>query len=348
MNLESLVRPNILRLKPYSSGKSEFSGKAEIFLDTNENPFGDNILNRYPDPLQLQLKKKISEVKSHQFKTEISSDSIALGNGSDELLDQVFRIFCEPKQDSVVVSPPTFGMYEVLANCNDVECISVPLGPDFYLNVEEILQNAKSAKILFLCHPNNPTGNAIPLETVDVFLRDFPGIIILDEAYIDFCPEKSLLPKIKSHPHLIVLQTFSKAWGMAGARLGMAFAHPDVISLFLRIKTPYNINVLTANKAIEKLADPKTVAKEIEILVKERKRMEKELQKIPTVKKVFPSDANFLLIKMENAQAVHQIFLENGIVVRNVSDGKYLRECIRVSVGSPLENDAVIRLLQSL
>ena len=344
MTLSSLLRPNIAKLTPYSSGKSEFSGKADIFLDTNENPFGDGILNRYPDPLQEKVLRELSEQK------KCSSENIVLGNGSDELIDLLVRMFCEPEKDSLVFCSPTFGMYRVAADINAVKSIDIPLDSDFQLDTEKILSFSRAEnfpKILFLCHPNNPTGNAMEQEKVELLLQEFPGIVVIDEAYSDFCSEKSFLSRLSEFPRLVVLQTFSKLWGLAGVRLGMAFASEEIIRVFRSIKAPYNINVLTAEAAHKRLLENKKVIQERDLLLEERKKMRQELERISCVQKIFLSDANFLLVRFSEGNTVYNILLKEGIVVRNFSQKKRLENCLRITVGTPEENEALLKVLQN-
>ncbi|QQS59759.1 histidinol-phosphate transaminase [Candidatus Peregrinibacteria bacterium] len=345
MDLSSLVRPNILRLTSYSSGKSEFSGKACVYLDTNENPFGDNITNRYPDPTQKELVEKIARQKSEQFSCTVLPENIALGNGSDEILDALTRIFCIPKKDAIVFCSPTFGMYRVVADMNDVSHISLPLDDAFDLDVSRILAEAKKAKILFLCSPNNPTGNAMSSKRIEKILREFQGIAVLDEAYIDFCPAKSFLPRLSEFPRLAITQTFSKAWGMAGVRLGMCFSSSEMTSLLFRIKMPYHINVLTAKYVLARLADPSRFLQEQETILLERNRLFRELARFSNVLKIFPSDSNSLLIQFSDSEGVFQYLLSVGIVVRNFSHVPRLNGCLRISIGSPEENTLLLKTL---
>lgn len=347
MNISSLVRPNISRLTPYSSGKAEFSGTAQVYLDTNENPFGDNITNRYPDPIQRKLVEAITRQKSEQFSCSLLPENIALGNGSDEILDAFVRIFCVPGKESIAFCTPTFGMYRVVADMNDVSSLALPLDSSFNLDVPRILDEAKHAKILFLCSPNNPTGNSMSAERIEEILQQFSGIVVLDEAYIDFCPEKSFLPRLSEFPRLAITQTFSKAWGMAGVRLGMCFSSPEITELLFRIKMPYHINVLTAQHALERLQNPSRFQEEQNIILSERSRLEQELPHFSCVLRVFPSDANSLLVQFSHAEEVFHHLLSAGIIVRNFAKVPRLEGCLRISVGSPQENTLLLKTISS-
>ena len=328
-DLASLVRKNILSLKPYSSARDEFSGSEGIFLDANENPFGT--YNRYPDPRQKALKKALSELKN------VPQDQIFIGNGSDEVIDLIFRVFGNPGTDSVIICPPTYGMYEVSANINDIRVIAVPLRDDFQLDIDAILKrihNDDSVKLIFVCSPNNPTGNT--LRDIDTILDNFNGIVVIDEAYIDFCPESSHLGNIQRYPNLIVMQTFSKAWALAGARVGIAYAQPEIIALMNKTKPPYNVSKLNQEAALKALSKKKTTKNRIATILEQKKMLIQELPKIAFVKKVYPSDANFLLVEMENANVVYNRLVEKKVITRNRSS--QVKNCIRITVGSPEEN----------
>jgi histidinol-phosphate aminotransferase len=340
MEIANLVRPNIRKLVPYSSARSEFKGKAEIFLDANENPF-ETGLNRYPDPLQWKLKAAISKLKG------VPAEQIFLGNGSDEAIDLVVRIFCEPRQDHILILPPTYGMYQVSADIADVGIRSVSLTPDFQPDVEAILAAADAhSKILFICSPNNPTGNDVELERIRSLCAQFQGIVVVDEAYIDFSKQASCTNLLAEFPNLIVMQTFSKAWGMAGIRLGMAFASTEIIQLFNKVKPPYNINQLTQQIALEALETSYDDYKQLlSTLLSERERLVQGLRELPFVEKVFPSDANFMLIKMDDPNRTYQYLVEEGIIVRNRNTVHLCAGSLRITVGRPEENDALLNAL---
>ena len=338
-DLASLVRKNILSLKPYSSARDEFSGSEGIFLDANENPFGT--YNRYPDPRQKALKKALSELKN------VPQDQIFIGNGSDEVIDLIFRVFGNPGTDSVIICPPTYGMYEVSANINDIRVIAVPLRDDFQLDIDAILKrihNDDSVKLIFVCSPNNPTGNT--LRDIDTILDNFNGIVVIDEAYIDFCPESSHLGNIQQYPNLIIMQTFSKAWALAGARVGIAYAQPEIIALMNKTKPPYNVSKLNQEAALKALSKKKTTKNRIATILEQKKMLIQELPKITFVKKVYPSDANFLLVEMENANAVYNRLVEKKVITRNRSS--QVKNCIRITVGSPKENRILLAELKKM
>lgn len=338
----SLVRPSIARLKPYSSARDEFEGDSAVFLDANESPY-DSGVNRYPDPLQRQLKQRIAAIKG------VDAGRIFLGNGSDEVLDLIFRAYCEPGQDNVIILPPTYGMYKVLADLNGVECREVLLNEDFQPDADAILRAADGhSKVLFLCSPNNPSGNAFSVETMEKLLHGFNGLVVVDEAYIDFCPARTLLPRLAEFPRLIVTQTFSKAYGMAGIRLGMAFASEEVVSVLNRIKPPYNINNLTQRFALERLADISQVQRQVVELIAERGGLAAGLTYIPFVEKVFPSDANFLLIRVDDADLRYRQLVEAGIVVRNRSSQPLCHNCLRITVGTAEENARLLQAMKQL
>lgn len=334
MNIENFVRPNILRLKPYSSARSEFSSSDGIFLDANENPFGT--FNRYPDPNQTELKKKLSFIKN------IPTENIFVGNGSDEVIDLALRIFCNPREDSVIICPPTYGMYEVCANINEVKTINIPLEKNHQLDMETILRTP--AKMIFLCSPNNPTGNV--LKQVDVILKQFQGIAFIDEAYIDFSESESWLRKIYEYPNLIVSQTLSKAWGQAAIRIGIAFANKEIISLYNKIKPPYNVSKLNQEEALTALNGLEEYSQNIQLLLGERDRVVEELNKSSVVKHIFPSDANFILVQVSDANAIYQQLIEQNIIVRNrhsVAD-----DCLRITIGNPDQNTQLIKAFNNL
>lgn len=344
MNIEDvlkLVRPNILGLEAYSTARDDCgSNQPEIFLDANENPYNNGI-NRYPDPHQKALKAKIAEIK------RISADSLFLGNGSDEAIDLVYRVFCVPGASNAVSIAPSYGMYEVAAAMNDIEFRKVQLRPDFSMDTEAMLSAADSkTRLMFICSPNNPTGNSFPVEQIEDILERFGGVVVLDEAYIDFSVRPSLTSLVKRYPNLIVLQTLSKAWGMAGLRIGLAVADPAVISLMSKVKYPYNINVLAQKMALMKL-DEAAKDKAVAEIVGQRFRLEKELANCPEVRGIYSSDANFLLVRFDNPDEVYERLLAGGIIVRNRSKVPGCDGCLRITVGTPAENDRLLRLLSS-
>lgn len=336
-----LARPNILGLEAYSTARDDCgSNQPEIFLDANENPYNNGI-NRYPDPHQKALKAKISEIKG------IAADSLFLGNGSDEAIDLVYRVFCEPGKSNAVSIAPSYGMYEVAAAMNDVEFRKVRLRPDFSMDTEAMLAATDSkTRLMFICSPNNPTGNSFPAEQIEELLERLGGVVVLDEAYIDFSVRPSLASLVKRYPNLIVLQTLSKAWGMAGLRIGLAVADPAVISLMSKVKYPYNINVVAQKMALMKL-DEAAKDKAVAEIVGQRFRLEKELRKCPEVKGIYSSDANFLLVRFDNPDEVYGRLLAGGVIVRNRSKVPGCEGCLRITVGTPAENDRLLRLLAS-
>ena len=341
MNLNKLLRKNIKNLVPYSSARDEFSGDGKVFLDANENPFNEPY-NRYPDPLQKMLKRKISDIKN------VSREQIFLGNGSDEPIDLLIRAFCEPETDNIVTIDPSYGMYQVAANINNVAIRKVPLSPGFVLDPMNVLHAVDlHTKLIFLCSPNNPSGNNLSRSAMLHIVRNFKGIVVVDEAYIDFSPGKSLLPDLETHQNLVVLQTFSKAWGMAGIRLGMAFAAPEIIAVLNKIKYPYNLNILTQQKALELLENKSVVENWVSTLISERERVAEELGKLEVVQKVYPSDANFLLVAVQNAADLYQKLVKNGIVVRDRSKVHLCADCLRITIGSPNENDQLLNALKT-
>ncbi len=339
--LESLVRPNLLNLKAYSSARSEFKGVAEVLLDANESPW-ETGSNRYPDPLSTDLRVALGQYK------HFNPDQIVFGNGSDELVDQITRIFCNPG-DAVHALPPTFGMYKVAAGIAAAEFRATNLSPDFTIPVAE-LKSAwdEKSKILWLCSPNNPSGNAIDPAVLEDLIRSFPGIVVLDEAYIDFVPELSFLPRLAEFPNLIITQTLSKGWGMAGIRLGAAFAAPFIIRMLNTIKMPYNINVLTRGLALEALRAPQKMQVKVDTLIAERNRLAEELAALDCVDHIFPSVTNFLLVRFKDAARVYQYLLDQGIVVRNQSYQPNAENCLRITAGLAAENDRLLQALRTL
>ena len=331
-DLQQLVRPNIWALKPYSSARDEFTGDKGIFLDANENPFGKK--NRYPDPHQRMLKRALSE------RNHIPVENIFIGNGSDEVIDLVYRIFCEPARDRVILCPPTYGMYEVSANINNVEVIHVPLTDDFELNIDEILSH--DARCLFVCSPNNPSGNR--LRNVERLLEEFRGIVVVDEAYIDFCDDRSFREQLSQYPNLIVMQTFSKAWALASARVGVAYASADIIRLMDRTKPPYNVSAFNQEEALKALSRPEKHQYRLDLILQERVLLEKELTQLSLVHRVFPSDANFLLVEVTDANAIYNYLVTKKVITRNRSS--VVRNCLRITVGTPAENRILLKELQ--
>lgn len=342
MNLNKWVRPNILALKPYSSARDEFSGEAMVFLDANENPF-NGPYNRYPDPLQLTLKEKIAALKG------IPVPSIFLGNGSDEPIDLLIRAFCEPGVHNIVRIDPTYGMYQVAADIHNIGVISVALTVSYQLDAAAVLAAVTpDTRMIFLCSPNNPTGNALEAEAMEQVIRSFAGPVVLDEAYIDFSPDASFLPRLKEFDNLIILQTFSKAWGMAGIRLGMAFAPPEICAVLNKIKYPYNLNILTQHKALELISDEAKKEEWVELLIKERDSLSRELSALPYVSRVWPSDANFLLVTLPNARWAYQSLVEKGIIVRDRSRVLHCENSLRITIGTPEENRILMDALREL
>jgi histidinol-phosphate aminotransferase len=342
-DLDKLVRENIKALTPYSSARDEFSGEAGIFLDANENSLGSPLTkwyNRYPDPHQKELKKAIGRIKN------IAPEYIFLGNGSDECIDLLYRVFCEPQKDNVIICPPTYGMYKVSANINDVEVKEAPLTDDFQLNLAHIEQLAdNNTKLIWICSPNNPTGNSMNREDIETILNNFNGIVAVDEAYINFSKHKSLLLELADYPNLVVLQTFSKAWGMAALRLGMAFASQAIVGLLDKVKPPYNINEATQELVIKASYEIAQVNSMIRELVGLRDALARVLMQMPIVEKVYPSDANFLLVKMKDAGKVYEHLLNRAIVVRDRSRVQFCEGCLRITVGN---EDEITVLMQAL
>jgi histidinol-phosphate aminotransferase len=330
-NINNLIRKNIISLTPYSSARDEYKSSQGIFLDANENPFGS--LNRYPDPYQWRLKQVLSSQK------KITIENILIGNGSDEIIDLVQRVFCEPKEDKIIICPPTYGMYEVYANINNIEVISIPLIYDFQLNTEEIL--AQKAKVLYLCSPNNPTGNS--LKNLEYIIENFNGIVFLDEAYIDFSTEPSLVSKINQYPNLIVSQTFSKARGLAAVRVGIAYANEAIISVLNKVKPPYNVSQLNQETAVKSLADEANFKSNVQLIISEREKLKISLLELDFVAKIYPSEANFLLVEMENATAIYNGLIEQQIITRNRSS--VVKNTIRITIGTPRENQQLLYAL---
>lgn len=339
IDINKLVRQNILNLSPYSSARDEFSGAEGIFLDANENPNGN--YNRYPDPHQAELKSVLAKVKS------VAPENIFLGNGSDEVIDLIYRTFANPGKDKVIICPPTYGMYEVSANINDVEIINIPLLPNFQLDKQAIFETIEqdpAVKLIFICSPNNPTGNLI--EGIEVVIQKFNGIVVVDEAYIDFSPESSKAQSINQYNNLIVFQTLSKAWGLAGTRVGFAFAQSEIIALLNKIKPPYNISTLNQQQAIAKLSHPDEFESERNGILAERERLEQELLQLPIVRKIYPSSANFLLVEVDNANSIYNALVSKNVVVRNRNS--VIKNCIRITIGTKQENNTLLTELKEI
>ena len=339
--LQELTRPNIWSLAPYSSARNEYSGHvAHVFLDANENPYNAPF-NRYPDPLQGEVKQRLAKIKG------VPEECIFLGNGSDEAIDLVYRCFCEPQKDNVVAICPTYGMYEVCADINNVEYRQVMLDEHFQVTAEKLLAATDSnTKVIWICSPNNPTGNNIYREEIMKVIEQFDGLVIVDEAYIEFSSEKTMLQQLASHPNLIVLHTMSKAWGSAAIRLGMAFAQKDIIDIFNKVKYPYNVNLLTQEQAIKRLNDKISVEKWVNMLLLERGRLMQAFAELPICEKVYPTDANFFLAKMTDAQKIYDYLVNKGIIVRNRTRITLCNNCLRVTIGTKDENGELLGALR--
>ncbi len=341
MEIETLARKNIRELVAYSSARSEFKGKAEVWLDANENPF-DTGLNRYPDPLQQEVKAHISELKG------VEPAQIFLGNGSDEAIDLLIRIFCEPRIDHILTLPPTYGMYQVSAAISDIAVRTINLNPDFQPEVAAILETANEhSKLLFICSPNNPTGNRIDPLKIEALLEGFAGIVVVDEAYIDFSVGESCTQLLKKYPRLVVMQTFSKAWGLAGIRLGMAFADERIIHLLNKVKPPYNVNQLTQAAVLTALQNPAETQMRVKTLLTERELLIQTLNASPIVQQVYPSDANFLLVQTADPNGLYRFLIDQRIVVRNRSTVAGCEGCLRFTVGTPAENARLIQQIDT-
>lgn len=343
-DLNELLRDNIKKLVPYSSARDEFKGDASVFLDANENSLGSPLrkwYNRYPDPLQKKVKEKLEEIKG------VPADQIFLGNGSDECIDILIRAVCEPGIDNILIAPPTYGMYQVSADINNVQVKKAPLTPEFQLDLPAI-ENAidDHTKIIFLCSPNNPTGNSLLKEDIEAILNNYFGLVVIDEAYINFSRHRSFIQELKDYPNLVVMQTLSKAWGLAALRVGMAFASEEIIAVMNKIKPPYNINQASQELALQALEEVGQVNDMIREIVKEREDLTKKLQVVPGVLHIFPSDANFLLVKVTAPREIYQYLLEKGIVVRDRSRVELCEGCLRITIGSPMENHKLVEALQ--
>ena len=333
------MRPCIRRMKPYSSARDEFQGEASVFLDANENPY-NSPYNRYPDPTQWAVKKRIAELKG------VKPEQILLGNGSDEPIDLLMRAFCEPREDNIVAIDPTYGMYQVAAEINDVEYRKALLNEAFDLDADLLLKMCdRNTKLIYLCSPNNPTGNSLSREAIYKVIRNFQGIVVLDEAYIDFSAHPSFLGELDQFPNLVLFQTFSKAWGSAGIRLGMAFADPEIIKVLSKIKYPYNVNELSQREALRMLGRAEEVKEWVEALLQERAILSKKLRELPYLKELYPSDSNFILIKVPDATGLYNYLIRSGIVIRNRNSISLCAGCVRITVGTPEENS---RLLEAL
>ena len=341
--LKELTRPNVWALKPYSSARDEYSGvEASVFLDANENPY-NTPNNRYPDPLQRELKALIAPLKG------VKEENIFLGNGSDEAIDLVFRAFCRPGVDNVVAIDPTYGMYQVCAEVNDVEYRKMLLDVYYQFKAGSLLSAIdENTKAIFVCSPNNPTGNSLCRKEIESLLKRFDGLVIVDEAYIDFSSSESLLKDLDKYPNLIVLQTFSKAWGCAAIRLGMAFASPEIIAIFNKIKYPYNVNRLTQEEAIKVLQHPETIKGWVNTLLEERTRVMEEFVKLPCCVRVFPTDANFFLAKVYEATQIYNYLVSEGIIVRNRTNVALCNDCLRITIGTKEENEALLEALRKV
>lgn len=343
--IAQLVRPNIQGLKPYSSARDEFKGNAHVYLDANENSFGSPVVeayNRYPDPLQIDLKERLSQIKG------VPAGNIFIGNGSDEAIDLLLRIFCQPGVDSIIVCPPTYGMYQVSANINEVGIVEVPLTPTFDVDAKAVLAATTAhTKLLFLCSPNNPTGNSLNPNDVEAIVQHFDGIVVIDEAYINYAKQPSFIRLLTRYPNVVVLQTFSKAWGLAALRVGMAYANDEIIGYLNKVKPPYNLNHNSQTLALQALENINWVNTHIQQTVAERTRLEAALKQLNIVSTVYPSDANFVLVKVIDANAIYSFLANNGIVVRNRTNVALCQGCLRITVGTPAENDMLIETLNS-
>ncbi|MDA8734129.1 histidinol-phosphate transaminase [Flavobacteriaceae bacterium] len=345
MNIDTLVRNNVKNMSSYSSARDDYNGLANknlIYLDANESPF-ENGINRYPDNKHKNLKTVISKIKN------INVNQVVFGNGTDEILDLIVRVFCNPNEDKIITLPPTYGMYDVIAKTNGIENIEIPLKSDFSIDSERILDlKTSNIKILFLCSPNSPTGNSFEINLLDNLIKKFNGIVVVDEAYIDFSSQKSLTNLIDKYENLIITQTMSKAYGMAGIRLGMGISNNKIISYINKIKPPYNVNTLTENKALEELNKIDEVKKNIDLVLNQRKLLLSSLEKLDFVEKIYKSDANFLLVKVDNADLRYNQLLDKGIIVRNRSNQPLCQNCLRITIGTKIENNSLIKTLNEL
>lgn len=344
-DINKILRENIKNLTPYSSARDEFTGEASVYLDANENSFGSPLTtnyNRYPDPLQLEVKKRISAIKG------VPPQNIFLGNGSDEAIDILFRAFCRPGIDNVIIVPPTYGMYEVSANINDVAAKRVPLTPEFQLNLEGIAEAIDvNTKLIFVCSPNNPTGNSINRHDIETILTNFSGLVVIDEAYINYARQKTFIQELTEYSNLVILQTLSKAWGLAGLRMGMAFASEEIIEVFNKVKPPYNINEASQQLALEALENVGQVNQWIRETINEREKLVAELIKLPFVVKIYPSDANFVLVKTTDARRIYEHLVNDGIIVRDRSKITLCEGSLRITIGTKQENNILLNALQN-
>lgn len=344
-DLDKLIRENIKNLVPYSSARKEFAGASEIFLDANENSFGSPLarqFNRYPDPLAQKIKEIVAE------RVNVSAAQIFVGNGSDEAIDLLFRVFARPGVDEIITTPPTYGMYEVSANINDIRVKPVLLTADFELDADKVLENVEeNTKLIFLCSPNNPTGNSLKRDSIINILENFDGIVVVDEAYVHFSKQPSFISEIEKYPNLVVLQTFSKAWGLAGLRVGLAFANVEIIELINKVKPPYNISQIAQETLLDALKNKDQVERVVAEIISERELLAENLSKLSFVKQIYPSDANFLLLKMIDASRIYRFLVERGIVVRNRSNVELCENCLRITIGTPVENAALIGAMES-
>jgi histidinol-phosphate aminotransferase len=346
MEISKLLRPHLQQLTPYSSARDEFKGTADVYLDANENAFGstsEDKFRRYPDPYQTALKERIAQIK------DIDPAKIFLGNGSDEPIDLLIRAFCNPGKDKIIITPPTYGMYEVSASINDIGIIKVPLLPDYTLDLEQILEAIEPGiKLIFLCSPNNPTGNSMDVEQILEIIKKFQGLIILDEAYIDFSSRPSMIAELENHQNLVILQTFSKAWGLASLRLGMAFADEEIISILNMIKPPYNINGATQELIMDALGNLDKMKEMLSEVLQQKQLLESMLREISIVKNVYRSDANFFLVKVENAHQVYLNLINKKVIVRDRSRVELCEDCLRITVGTRHENETLIKELKAI
>ena len=340
VDLNKIVRENVLRLAPYSCARDEFEGRNGIFMDANENPYGK--LNRYPDPYQKKLKRAISKFKG------IAEENIFLGNGSDEIIDLCFRVFCNPGRDLAMTFTPTYGMYEVSASVNDITVIKVPLNEKFQIDLPKVKQHLtdKNLKLIFICSPNNPSGNAMRYSDVEYIIKTFNGMVVIDEAYIDFSDQPSFIKLLKKYPNLILLQTFSKAFGLAAVRVGMAFMNKAVIQYFNKLKPPYNISTINQRAALKKLHRTDVVRKQIDKIKRERERLIKTLRKMKIAEKIYPADANFVLVKVKNSTAVYNSLVSKNIIIRNRHS--VVDNCLRITIGKKSENNSLLKALNTI
>jgi histidinol-phosphate aminotransferase len=346
MDINELQRENIKNLKPYSTARDEYKGQASVFLDANENSYGSPLeknYNRYPDPLQLDLKDAISKIKG------VPIENTFLGNGSDEAIDLLYRAFCEPGKDNVIILPPTYGMYEVSANINNVEIRKINLLPNFQLDLDGIAEVVdENTKLIFICSPNNPTGNSIVRTDIETVLANFKGLVVIDEAYINYAKQRTFIKELTEYPNLVVMQTFSKAWGLAALRLGMAFAARPIIDVLNKVKPPYNINQATQDIALEALQNIGQVNDWIKITVEEREKLSANLLELNTVKKVYPSDANFILVEVDDATKTYNALVDQGIIIRDRSKVTLCEGCLRITIGTEKENETLLNALKTI